>query len=196
MYTIDCSIEGISPLMQHRYPLPDFTTIGKGGKIVTGEKDFSEEWKGYLYINSEGDIYQPATHLEGCLIKAATGFKVQGQGKKTYKDLFKGSLFVGPDEILHGVKAPDILDFDADKQLYLDIRPVVIQRARVARIRPCFKAGWKLDFEISILDDQVPANVVNEALQLAGRTVGIGDFRPRFGRFMVTKFEVHKNGKG
>ena len=101
-------------------------------------------------------------------------------------------MFVSPDAISHNILAPDELDTDADKPLYLDVRPVVVQRARVVRIRPCFGPGWKLDFEITVLDDQVPHNVVNEVLSLAGRTVGIGDFRPRFGRFMVTKFEVVK----
>lgn len=193
MYSINVSIEGIAPLMQHRYPLPDFNDLSKGGKKKTGETDYSQEWREYIYATPEGDIYQPATHLDGAMTKAAAGYKIQGARGKTYKDLFKGNVFASPDAILHGVKVPESLDADADKPLYLDVRPVVVQRARVVRIRPCFKAGWQLDFEITVLDDQVPANVVNEVLTLAGRTVGIGDFRPRFGRFMITKFEVVKN---
>lgn len=192
MYTVNVIVEGISPLMQHRFPLPDFSDIGKGGKVQTGEKDYSQEWKAALYTTPDGQIYQPATHFDGALVKAAAGYKIQGGRGKTYKDLFKGNVFVSPDEILHGVEAPESLDNDADKPLYLDVRPVVIQRARVVRIRPCFKVGWKLSFEITVLDDQIPSNVVNEVLVLAGRTVGIGDFRPRFGRFMVTRFEVSK----
>lgn len=192
MYTINVQVEGVAPLMQHRFPLPDFEDMSKGGKIKTGEQDYSQEWKNYFYATPDGEIYQPATHFDGCLVKAAAGYKIQGGRGKTYKDLFKGNVFVSPDMILHGVKVPETLDTDADKPLYLDMRPVVVQRARVVRIRPCFKPGWKLDFEITVLDDQVPPNVVNEVLALAGRTVGVGDFRPRFGRFMVTKFEVRK----
>lgn len=192
MYTVNVSVQGIAPLMQHRYPLPEFADLSKGGNKKTGEKDYSQEWREYLYATPEGDIYQPATHFDGAMVKAAAGYKIQGARGKTYKDLFKGNVFVSPDVILHGVKSPENLDADADKPLYLDVRPVVVQRARVVRIRPCFKPGWELNFEISVLDDQVPANVVNEVLTLAGRTVGVGDFRPRFGRFMVTKFEVQK----
>lgn len=192
MYTVLCSVSGIAPLMQHRYPLPDFADMSKGGKKKSGETDYSQEWREYLYTTPESDIYQPATHFDGAMVKAAAGYKVQGGRGKTYKDLFKGNVFVSPDAILHGVKVPENLDTDGDKPLYLDLRPVVVQRARVVRIRPCFKPGWKLDFEITILDDQIPHNVVNEVLSLAGRTVGIGDFRPRFGRFMVTKFDVVK----
>lgn len=193
MYTVNVQVEGIAPLMQHRYPLPDFADLSKGGKKKTGETDYSQEWREYLYISPDGYIYQPATHFDSALVKAAAGYKIQGARGKTYKDLFRGNVFVSPDAISHNVLAPDELDADADKPLYLDVRPVVVQRARVVRIRPTFGPGWKLEFEITVLDDQVPANVVNEVLTLAGRTVGIGDFRPRFGRFMVTKFEVVKN---
>jgi hypothetical protein len=192
MYTANVQVEGISPLMQHRYPLPDFANMSKGGKVATGEKDYTQEWRQYLYVTSEGDIYQPAVHFDGCMAKAASGYKIQGQRGKTYSQLFKGNVFPLPDMILHNMKAPETLDTDADKPLYLDLRPVVVQRARVVRIRPCFKPGWRLDFSIEVLDDQIPHNVVNEVLSLAGRTIGVGDFRPRFGRFMVTKFEVSK----
>ena len=192
MYTVNVQVEGVSPLMQNRFPLPDFENLNKGGKMTTGEKDRSQEWKECFYVTPEGDIYQPATHFEAAMVKAAANFKIAGRRGKTYKDLFKGNIFVNPDAILHGIKSPETLDADADKSLYLDVRPVVIQRARIPRVRPCFKPGWKLEFEISVLDDEIPANVVNEVLILAGRTVGIGDFRPRFGRFMVTHFEVQK----
>lgn len=194
-YVVNVQVEGIAPLMQHRFPLPDFADLSKGGKKKTGETDYSQEWREYLYADNEGNIYQPAVHFDGCLVKAAAGYKIQGGRGKTYKDLFKGNVFVSPDMIFHNVKVPETLDADADKPLYLDVRPVVIQRARVVRIRPCFKAGWKLDFSIEVLDDQIPHNVLNEVLSLAGRTVGVGDFRPRFGRFMVTHFDVHQNGK-
>lgn len=195
MYSVNVSVEGIAPLMQHRYPLPDFEELSKGGKKKTGETDYSQEWREYLYADKEGNIFQPAVHFDGALVKASAGYKIQGARGKTYKDLFKGNVFTSPDEIPHNIKVPENLDTDADKVLYLDVRPVVIQRARIVRIRPCFKPGWKLDFVIEVLDDQIPANVLNEVLQLAGKTVGIGDFRPRFGRFMVTKFEVCRNGK-
>jgi len=192
MYTVNCSVAGVAPLLQHKYPLPDFADLSKGGKKRTGEKDYSQEWREHLYINPDGEVYQPAIHFDGAMVKASAGYKIQGARGKTYAQLFKGNVFCSPDEILHGIKAPDDLDADADKPLYLDVRPAVVQRARVVRIRPCFKPGWKLDFEITVLDDQIPANVVNEVLILAGRTSGIGDFRPKFGRFMVTKFEVCK----
>lgn len=192
MYAVNVEIEGIAPLMQHRYPVPDLATLGKGNKKNTGATDYTQEWREYLYANAAGQIYQPSAHLEGALTKAATNFKVTGKRGKSYKDLFAGNVFIDPPEILHGYQVPEELDADGDKPLYLDMRPVVVQRARVVRIRPTFKAGWKLAFTINVIDDDINAETVNDVLTLAGKTVGIGDFRPKFGRFMVTKFHVVK----
>lgn len=193
MYTVECRITGAAPLMQHRYPMPDLATLAKGGKKSSGAKDYTQEWREYLYATKDGQIYQPAVHIEGALAKAAVNFKVTGKRGKSYADLFKAALFVSPDELPHGIQVPDELDTDADKVLYLDMRPVVVQRARVVRIRPCFKPGWSLDFTITVIDDELPSEIVQDALTLAGKAVGIGDFRPRFGRFSVARFEVQRD---
>lgn len=191
MYTIDVQVEGTAPLLQHRFPMPEFETMGKGSKRQTGATDYTEEWREYFYANGKG-IYQPAVHFESAMIKAAVNFKIQGKRGKSYKDLFKAAVFVTPDEILHGIEVPETLDMDGDKPLYLDARPVVISRARVVRLRPAFKPGWKLDFIVEVIDDTIHHEVVNDVLTLAGKTVGVGDYRPRFGRFMVTRFSVNK----
>lgn len=192
MYTVNCSITGISPLMQHRFPIPTDVLKPKGGKRVTGAVDYSQEWRTYLYVTPNNQIYQPSSHIEGCMLKAASQFKVTGRRGKSYKDLFAANVIVSPDKILHGVEMPDELDDDADKQLYLDVRPVIVQRARVIRLRPTFKPGWKLDFEIQVTDDQLPSEILNDVIVLAGKTVGIGDFRPKFGRFIVSEFSLQK----
>lgn len=191
MFTVSTRVRGTAPLMQHRYPMPEFSTMSKGGKKVSGSIDYTTEWKQYFYA-VDGQVVQPATHFEGALIKAASAFKVQGKRGMTYKDLFKSAVFVTPENIPHGIEVPAELDPDADKPLYLDVRPVVVQRARVVRIRPCFKAGWELEFEIECLDDQIAPELIQDVLTHAGKVVGIGDYRPRFGRFNVTGFEVHR----
>jgi len=172
--------------------MPDMATLSKGGKKSTGAIDYTQEWHNYFYATADGDLYQPAAHIEGAMIKAAVGFKVAGKRGKSYKDLFQANVFIDPDRIMHGIKQPDELDADADKPLYLDVRPVVVQRARVVRIRPTFKAGWALSFTIQVNDDEVQPEIVQDVLGLSGRTVGIGDYRPRFGRFSISHFEVIK----
>ncbi len=191
MYLVDVTIKGDAPLIQHRFPVPELASMTKGGTKQTGAKDYTEEWREYLYVTKEKQIYQPATHIEGALVKSSVNFKITGKRGKTYKDLFRAAVFVMPEEILHGVDEPDQLDTDADKRLYLDMRPVVVQRARIVRIRPTFSPGWPLDFQIEVIDDQINETLLQDVLTLAGKTVGIGDYRPKFGRFSVVKFEVH-----
>jgi hypothetical protein len=170
--------------------MPELENLSKGGTRRSGAQDFSQEWRGYFYATASGEIYQPATHIETAMILAAANYKITGRRGKSYKDLFRAAVFVEPDQILHGVKVPEELDADADKPLYLDLRPVVVNRARVVRIRPAFKAGWQLAFSIQVIDDQIAPELLNDILTLAGRTCGIGDCRPRFGRFLVSQFET------
>lgn len=192
MYTVSTTIKGVAPLMQHRFPMPDLSDMSKGGHKSTGAKDYTQEWREYFYATPDGEIYQPSSHIEGALVKAAVNFKVSGKRGKSYKDLIVANVIVDPERIPHCMKVPTELDADADKPLYLDVRPVIVQRARVVRIRPCFKAGWELSFEMQVIDDEIHPDLLQDVLALAGKTVGIGDYRPKFGRFNIVHYEVHK----
>ena len=176
MKEVEVEVKGISALLMHRFNSdePDSKSVKK-----TGRKDYKAELENALYKLPDGTIYEPASHLEGSLIKAAGNFQISGRGKKTYKDLIKSAVFVSPDAIPHL------------KQHYEnDARLVVVPatRGRVTRYRPRFDE-WGLRFTIQVTDDQLPLEVLKEILDYAGRSVGIGDFRPRFGRFIVTRFE-------
>lgn len=173
-YQVDVKIESISPLLQHRFPT---ATADQPHTRRTGRPDYKEEAGRALYRTAEGLIYQPATHLERALQQAATNFKISGRRGKSYRELVAASTFVRPDQIPHLIP-----------EWVIDERPVVVQRSRIVRYRPRFDQ-WKLAFTIDVLDDQLPNAVLKELLDYAGRSVGIGDFRPRYGRFIVTQFE-------
>lgn len=193
MYAVSCKIVGIAPLIQNRFPMPDLENMSKGGRKSTGGVDYTQEWREKFYSDGSGQIYQPASHIEGALVKAAVNFKVAGKRGKSYKDLFSANVIVDPINIPHvGFTVPEALSTDADQPLYIDMRPVIVQRARVVRMRPAFKSGWELEFEISVTDDEIQPGLVQDVLTLAGKTVGIGDYRPKFGRFNIARFEVHK----
>ena len=177
MIKVECSIKGIAPLLQHRFPeeADDKKSTKKTGRI-----DYSKQALESLHINKKGIIYEPSSHIEGALRKAAVSFRIPGQSRKTYKDLVLRSVVVIPDEI---PLQPQ--DYEVDK------RSVKIQRARVFRYRPRWDE-WTLDFDIHMLDEQFAPDVLKEILDYAGAAHGIGDYRPKFGRFEVTKFEVTK----
>ena len=40
--------------------------------------------------------------------------------------------------------------------------------------------------------EYIPKDVLNDVLTNAGRLVGVGDFRPTYGRFQITGFKVQK----
>lgn len=187
MKEISVTIEGTAPLLQHRYLFKDEAEVFS--KKKSGSKDYSEEWRKALYWNPDVGLFQPATHVEGALIRAASNFQITGRGKKTYKDLIKSTVFVKPDIIPYGHER---LDPDAllERGIILIHRAIcVVQRARVERLRPLLPVGWRLSFTIELHDEQMPKEVVKEILDYSGKFVGIGDWRPRHGRFQVVRFE-------
>ena len=187
MKTFSVTIEGLSPLLQHRYIFKD--EIEASSKKRSGAVDYSEEWKKALYWDKKEGLYQPATHIEGCLIKAAVNFQITGRSKKTYKDLMKSVVFVKPDIISYGYKEKTPEALLESGKIAIHKSTAVVQRNRIERLRPMLPIGWKLQFVIEVFDDQLLKDALIEILNYGGRFVGIGDFRPRYGRFSVVKFQ-------
>lgn len=68
---------------------------------------------------------------------------------------------------------------------FIDCRSVVVNRARIMRNRLRIPAGWEatldLTLDTSILDIEELKTYITDA----GRRVGVGDYRPKFGRFQL-----------
>jgi hypothetical protein len=61
--------------------------------------------------------------------------------------------------------------------------------SRITVTRPIYE-GWKIGFKITVGDSNtLPLESLKDILVEAGQSVGIGTYRPTFGRFAVTKFE-------
>lgn len=199
MYKVDCTIKAVSNIIHHKFSVETLEESMTGSTKNTGAKDYSLEWMDTMYDHPDGYLYQPASHIEGALQKAAVSFKIKGQGRKTWKDPIKAYCYVSPDEIplliengngLERLGVPDeSLLKNPTNHLVVDIRPVKVQRARVARSRLMIK-DWLLSFQIEVHDEQVRPDVLKTILEEAGRAAGLGDYRPRYGRFDVVKFEV------
>ena len=200
MYTVNAKIEGISPLLHHRFAL---SANGKTKpKKTTGVVDYSDEWRGTCYVNEDGELYEPATHIEASMTKAAVTIKIPGKGNKTFKDLCRAAVFVDPFAIPHTDNNGEIRQLPknppvtttliSDAPVYVDVRAAVVQRARVARARLAFNTGWRLSFNLEVADDQLPVETLQDILTEAGLKIGIGDNRPRNGRFRIVQFETVK----
>jgi hypothetical protein len=180
MKTIQVCVNGISSLLQHRYPLED----AENKITAKNKKQTEDDVELSLYRLPDGTIYQPAIHFISAMKKAGAKYQIPGQGKATYKNLIgSGAVLITPDAIPHRNQKYDI-----------DVRPVVIAatKGRIARKRPCFQS-WSLQFTIEYDEDEITAAMIQELLNYAGRRVGIGDFRPEkggpFGRFLVSEFK-------
>jgi len=172
-------IKGITPLLMNKPEQYGFDEQWVEKKAST---DWEKEALKKLYIDAEGIIYQPATHLDRALIEAGKKIKVKGQGKATYSKLFGSMVSIEEFEIVHKKQ-----DYETFKSLVV----IPSTKGRVMRYRPMFK-DWGLEFHIES-EDEIPADVIKEALEIAGKYVGIGDWRPekkgKFGKFQVVKFK-------
>lgn len=66
--------------------------------------------------------------------------------------------------------------------------PVVVKQPMNAR--PCLKLPWQADFNLTLIEN----NWINEQklhnwFQMGGLYIGLGNNRPRFGRFIISKWE-------
>jgi hypothetical protein len=181
MKSIDVEIRGVAPLLHNKF---DASLHGENkSKIKKKTYVATEEAEKLVYRNPQGLIVQPSEHVYAACVKAATSFIFEG--KKTFKDIVKAGVIVEPFDML-------LLDKDGNTRTTwdeIDARGVVIGRARVVKWRPLYHIGWTIRFTMTIIDDDnLSVSTLQEILTKAG-TYGIGDYRPRFGRFQVTAFK-------
>lgn len=189
---IEVTIQGVSAMLQHRFTGVEEALSPVKRKSGSLEKEHLLEWTKTMYAR-DGHLVIPAIHLEQCMVSAAVNFRIKGAGRKTYKDAFLGGVIVIEPIIpitRNGAIIPAPTEEDAkynqyDEPVYIDLRPVRVQRARVPRARVCINAGWEAKFSINVIDEQISAEVVEAVLEFGGRQKGIGDYRPKFGRFEI-----------
>jgi len=167
-------IVGIAPLLMNRFAMEK--TDESKAKRRDEKYDITEDANNALYKEKGIGCYAPSTWLEACLRDTAKEFK--GKGKGSLKATILSSVFVEPEKI----------PLKKDTYDEIDTRPVVIQRNRVVKGRPRFNS-WELKFTINFNEDRIRKDTLKQILEEAGATKGIGDYRPKFGRFRVESFE-------
>ncbi len=188
---INAEIEGIEDMLMHNGQLADPTNKwAKAMKEITGQRGKTEdqyielarlEFLGGLYYDEVDGVFLPGEALEACLIDGAKKRKL---GKN-----FKSAVFVhGHAPLNYGAKLSPEDMWKAGT--FKDTRGVVVGQSRVQRTRPVFRRGWKVAFQITLIEEAgINVSDVKTALMNAGTFSGLGDFRPRYGRFKVASFE-------
>src|SRR5574343_76832 len=162
-------IIGISPLLQNN----PANFIGKTGDeaLGAGKKTYNDadEARLRLYLADDGSFRHPCESFTKAMVKAVAGKKF---GKMFGTAAIKGSVFIAePFATIVGPNGKPLERYTIDR------RPVVVGKARVLRCRPCFN-DWRLSLALEIDTAILRPQDVKDALALAGRIVGIGDYRP------------------
>jgi len=182
METYNITIQGTSPLLMNR----PSTLIGDISKDKKPHHDNPKEQATEKLYILEDKLYQPATHLQGALVEAGKHKKVVGKGKSTYSKIVGYAVEVNPFEILHKKQKWEVFSI-------LAVNPNT--KGRNLLHRPMLRE-WELDFEVTFDETEVAPNIMKELFDIAGKIVGIGDWRPakkgRFGKFQVTNWKPKK----
>lgn len=182
---VGVTLEGVSKMLFHRYDCVAVEAKGKAGKGSAEKK--TDNVESYTYRDGDGNLAIPANNLHACLAISAKSFQDPRSRRKSAHDLFKAGILVLPD--LLTLSRPGGVPFD--QWDFLDTQRVVVQQSAVSRTRPGVEAGWRLDADIRVLlPELISTQLLRQVLFNAGATVGLCDFRPRYGRFQVIRSEI------
>ena len=181
---INVTIKGVTALLMNRLN-PDVLR----GKMKSTFKNHDEtkeaEASAYITeVNGKRELFVPSYAIYSMILQTATPtlYKV---GRRGIREILAGTIRIEPENISLGH-----CNFD------VDVRPVVIQHARVLKARAKIPE-WQISFQIiynrKVLTEEAIMKV-KDILEDAGTRVGLLDYRPQhkgwFGTFEVTQFEA------
>lgn len=181
-YRVEVTIQGVSPILFHRWNCESVESKSKAKKGSAEKK--TDDVESYVYRNEKGELAIPGEYLRGALVGAAKYRQDPRSPRKSAADLFKACIVSLTPLASLGVKTWD----------FMDKRRVVIQRNAITRSRPAMADGWQATFVLMVnLPEYIDPAMLNDTITAAGKLIGLGDFRPSYGRFNIVKFEVLKD---
>jgi hypothetical protein len=170
---IDITLKGISPLLQHAFPMEPIEALDKKTKEVQAEHACYRDPK-------TKELYIPGIAIQRALI-AGAGY-VKWRRNSSLQKPAAACLMVNPERVSLGVSEYEI-----------DARPVVIPstKGRVIRYRPRLD-DWEVTFALEYDDSLLSEKQLREVVDNMCSRVGLLDFRPErkgpFGRSMVVSW--------
>lgn len=172
-------------LMQADTLANPLSPVTKAHKVVSSKRKKTDEdyewlmrseWEASLYICDDIGPYLPGQNIEAAIAEAG---KIRRLGRA-----LKQATLVQEDRCkleYDGPRKPEAMWKNGS---FSDVRAVRVSTARVMRCRPIF-LRWAAEFSVSFMPDVIDKATLLEVIEDAGRRVGIGTYRPRFGRFEV-----------
>lgn len=181
-YTLSVQITGDADLLFHRWNCEAVDAKAKAAKNSKAKK--SDDVESYLWRNAASEICVPGEYVRQSMVHAAKFRQDPRSPRKSAMDLYKAGI----------VSLTELASLGKESADYIDTRRVTVQRNGINRSRPAMRSGWKVRFDFAIiLPEYISEISFREVLQMAGRVVGIGDFRPTYGRFSITRIELRKD---
>ena len=189
MKTLKLKLTGAAPLLMHNGRLADqldpitkeLKNAAKSaakGTDAGQERTARLEYAGSLYQREDGSLYLPAPAIERMLRDGSVGVQ------KGLKKGFAAAVIVNEDAVFtHEGKQGKTADalYDAGHVLRVGVK---VTTSRVMRTRPMFNK-WTALVSVDYVAELVDRDMVLRAAEYGGQVVGLGDWRPRFGRFTV-----------
>lgn len=162
----------------------------KGAKKMTPSDHENRdrlEWEaGFYWLPGTGPVV-PSDNIEACVKSGA-------QKARRGKEFSAGVLCeeaVVPVEFAYPKNGKGEVTLDAlygDKEGRFVMRKgVKVMQARIIRVRPMVPTGWKMRFTLSYDETIMSREAVVEAVTQGGAVVGLSDWRPKFGRFVINE---------
>jgi hypothetical protein len=178
-YRVSLTIRGEADLLFHRWNCEAVEAKSKAAKGSAAKK--TDNIESYVYRNEAGEICLPGEYLRQAVISAAKFRQDPRSPRKSAVDLVKAAVVS-----LTPLASLGVTEWDYEHRCR-----VQVQRNGVTRVRPALRAGWQASFVFAVnLPEYVSQEMLLGLLTDAGRLVGVGDFRPTYGRFQVTSFTV------
>ena len=185
------SLTGTAPLIVHNSRLANpLDPIVREIKAISGKRKKTDddhlqmarlEFEGGLYISKDVGPHMPGANIEKCIVE---GGRVTKQGKQIER-----GLFIVDDEVPLVYSGPrDVAKMWATEDFH-SIMSVKVVTARVQRCRPIFRS-WALDVDAEVDPGLLNLDTLRAIVTDAGSMVGLGDYRPRYGRFSAVVEEL------
>lgn len=135
------------------------------------------ELLGSLYETDDGLVGLPTWNVFRSIQDGARLFKL---GKQVERGLFVAGADVVPIRHDGPIKPSDMYDAGC-----FDSRSVKVGQQKVTRTRPMFR-NWTVTTSFILDGEALRADELDMVIEAAGRSIGVGDYRPRFGRYTAT----------
>lgn len=178
-YAVHMVLEGTSDMLFHRWNCEAVEAKSKAAKNSAAKK--TDDVESYVWRNNKNELCIPGEYLRQSIIHAAKFKQDPRSPRKSAMDLFKAGI----------VPLTNLASLGATDWDYLHTCRVTVQRAGINRTRPAMKQGWRAEFSLQILlPEYIDPVLLREVIDTSGRLIGLGDFRPTYGRFVVNSFDL------